>query len=106
MSGNESSATGTRCNGDADIWRIQGGAGLFTDTGMDWLRTRMWSWTARGCGLDADTARTRTDHGYVCGLGPGIVVDWLRTRLGRGHWLFSDWTRARAGQGHGRLAAL
>jgi hypothetical protein len=39
ISGNESSALRTRCNRDADIWRIQRGRGLCADTYMDWLRT-------------------------------------------------------------------
>jgi hypothetical protein len=69
------------CIRDADNWRIQRGHGLFTDTGMDCLRTRIGSWTVRGCGLDedghgSDTVGART--WTVFGL--DTVADWTRPR--------------------------
>ena len=35
-----------------------------------------------------------------------MVKDWLRTRSGHGHGLFSDWTQSQIGQGHGQQAGL
>jgi hypothetical protein len=66
-------------------------------------------------GFNADTDCSRTRAWIACGRGLGhglcAAADWMRTvtartRLGRGHGLFSDWTRSRTGQGHGRLAGL
>ena len=104
--GDESSAVRTRCNRDPDIWRIQRGRGLSTNT--DWIR----SWTVRGCGLDADTdsLRTWTGHGRLRpgqGRGQGLTADaaagvartWLRTGHGHGRGTDADWFRTGRGRG-------
>ena len=106
MSGDESSAVRTRCNRDPDMWRIQRGRGLSTNT--DWIR----SWTVRGCGLDADTdsLRTWTGHGRPRpghGRGQGLTADaaagLARTRLrtvhGHGRGADADWFRTGRGRG-------
>ena len=78
-SGNESSALRTRCNRDADIWRIQRGCGLDADTNCP----RTWSW--RGHGLFASWTRSRTGqgHGRLAGLWRGHSAS--KPRPFRGH---------------------
>jgi len=104
--GDELSAVRTRCNRDPDIWRIQRGRGL--DTNTDWIR----SWTVRGCGLDADTDSSRTragrghsqpghghGHGLAAGADAGMARTWLRTGHGHGRGADADWFRTGRGRG-------
>jgi hypothetical protein len=93
MSGNESSAARTRCNRDADIWRIQRGCGLDADT--DCPRTRSW----RGHELFASRTRSRTGHGL--GQEAAYGADILRPNRD----YFAD-TKTLSAQGVGRAPPL
>jgi hypothetical protein len=94
MSGDELSAVRTLCSHARDICWIQYGCGPSTK------KDRRWSWTLRGCGLDADKDSLRTWDG----------CRHSRPRYSHGLGLFADAdadmarTRSRAGHGNGRRA--